>query len=151
MAGSEAAFSGTASSSDLLRFAFDRQLRQDLVEHRRQLPLGPSLAQVGDGLALEHGINGRDRLDPELGSDELVLVDVDLHQPDAAIGISGGDLLEDRRQLLARPAPFRPEIDDDELSHAWFDDVAPELLDRFLVGFAQSQSRHLYCLRTVPI
>ena len=75
---------------------------------------GPRRAEVGDELALEDGIDGRDRLDPELGRDELLLVDVDLDQVHAAVGIIGGDLFEHRRQLLARPAPFRPEIEDDE-------------------------------------
>ena len=93
-------------------------------------------------------IDGRDRLDAELGGDELLLVDIDLDQLDAAVGIIGGDLLEHRRQLLAGPAPFRPEIEDDERGHARLDDVAPEFLDRLALGLAQSQCRHFTCLRT---
>src|SRR3546814_19673954 len=56
-----------------LRFgALDGHLAQDLVEHRLQLRFGARLRQVGDELALEHRIDGGDRLDLELRADELV-------------------------------------------------------------------------------
>ena len=83
---------------------------------------------------LEHGVDGRDRLDLELRGDELVLVGVDLGQHHALVGIGGRDLLQQRRQRLARPAPLRPEIDDDEARHRRLDDVAAEALDGFLLG-----------------
>ena len=53
---------------------------------------------------------------------------------DAAVGIFGGDLLEHRRELLARPAPFGPEIEDDERGHRRLDDVVAELLYRLALG-----------------
>jgi hypothetical protein len=124
------AISGSISAFELLRFAFDRELGEDLVEDPGELPFGPRRGEVGDRLALEDRIDGRDRLDPELGGEHLVLVDVDLDQLDALVGIIAGDLLEDRPELLAGAAPFRPEIEDDERGHRRLDDVALERLER---------------------
>ena len=98
---------GSISAFQRLRLAFRRKLREQLVEGTRQLALGAILGEVGDRLALEHRIDGRHRLDAELGGDQLVLVDVDPRQGHALGGIIGGDLVEDRVQLLARPAPGR--------------------------------------------
>src|SRR3546814_8343636 len=44
--------------------------------------------------------------------------------------------------LLARPAPFGPEIQDDEAGHRRLDDVAPERLDGFLFLRVQAQCGH---------
>ena len=112
--------------------ALDRQLREQLIEHRLHLRFGPRAGQIGGELALEHRIDGRDRSHLELRGDELVLVGVDLGQHDALVGIIGRDFFQHRRQRLARPAPFRPEIDDDELGHRRLDDIAAKRLDRFL-------------------
>ena len=81
-----------------------------------QLRFAAGVGQVGDRLALEHRIDRRDRAHLELRGDELLLVDVDLGEHHALVGIFGGDLLQHRRQRLARPAPFGPEIEDHE---AW--------------------------------
>ena len=93
---------------ELLRLALDRQLGEDLVERAGQLAFGPRRGQVGDRLALEEGVDGRDRLDAELGGDELLLVDIDLDQLDAAIGIIGGDLLEHRRRAACTGRTIPP-------------------------------------------
>src|SRR3546814_6411513 len=42
----------------------------------------------------------------------------------------------------ARPAPFGPEIQDDEAGHRRLDDVAPERLDGFLFLRVQAQCGH---------
>ena len=76
----------------------------------------------------------------------LSLVDVDLGQHDALVGIVGGDLVEHRAKLLARPAPFGPEIEDDEAGHRRLDDVALEPLDRLPLVLAHAQSRHALLL-----
>src|SRR3546814_6812091 len=78
------------------------------------LAFGARIGQVRDRLALEDRIDGRDRLDLELARDEAIRIDVDLRQHDALVGIVGGDLFEHGGELLARPAPFCPEIQDDE-------------------------------------
>src|SRR3546814_2506752 len=93
-------------------------------------------------LALEDRIDGRDRLDLELARDEAIRIDVDLRQHDALVGIVGGDLFEHGGELLARPAPFGPEIQDDEAGHRRLDDVAPERLDGFLFLRVQAQCGH---------
>src|SRR5205085_56586 len=73
----------------------------------------------------------------------LVLVDVDLGKPDAFVGVIGSDLVEDRPELLARPAPVGPEIEDDERGHRGMDDLLLETLDRLALGFGETQRRHL--------
>jgi hypothetical protein len=107
-----------------------------------------SCVSVRAQLALIHGIDGRDRLDLELGRDELILVGVDLGQPHALRRIILRDLLDHRRQRLARPAPFRPEIDQHEAGHRRLDHVAAERLDGFAFGGAHSQGsqRSFLCL-----
>ena len=78
------------------------------------LDLGGGLGahEAVDRLAAHEGEDRRDRLHPELRRDPLVLVDVDLDQPHLALRL-GDRLLQRRPQRLARPAPGRPEIDDD--------------------------------------
>ena len=127
----------------LLRLALDRKLRQQLIEDSRELALRPGGSQIGDELALEQGIDGGDGLDAKLGGDGLVRVDIDLDQRHALRRIIGGDLFEDRGQLLAGPAPFGPEIEDDQPGHRRLDDVAPECLQRVLLGRAHTQRRHV--------
>src|SRR3546814_16704194 len=74
--------------------------------------------------------------------DEAIRIDVDLRQHDALVGIVGGDLFEHGGELLARPAPFGPEIQDDEAGHRRLDAVAPERLDGFLFLRVQAQCGH---------
>src|SRR3546814_6950939 len=72
------------------------------------------------------------RLDLKLTGDEAIRIDVDLHQRDPLVGIIRGDFFQHGAELLARPAPFGPEIENDEAGHRRFDDVAAE--DRKSVG-----------------
>ena len=72
--------------------------------------------------AIAEGIDRRQRLHAQLPGDARVLVDVDLHEPHLA-AVALDDLLEHRRQLLARPAPRRPEVDDDRHVARGLDDV----------------------------
>ena len=124
------------------RLALDRELREQLVENRLQLTFGARVGQVRDRLALKDRIDGRDRLDLELAGDEAIRIDVDLDQHNALVGIIRGDLFEHRTELLARAAPFGPEIEDDEAGHRGFDDVAAEGFDGFLFGGIQTERGH---------
>ena len=126
----------------LVTACLDRKLGEDLVERLLQLRFAAGIGQVGDRLALEHRIDGRDRLDLELGCNELFLVDIDLHQHHALVGIVGRNLFQQRGQRLAGPAPVGIEIEDDELRHRRFDDVLLEPLDCLLLVDAQSHARH---------
>ena len=72
------------------------------------------IGEVGDGLAAIDRVDGRDRLDAELRSEQLVLVDVDPGELHAFAGIIRGELLEHRRQLLAQRRAVGPEIEDDQ-------------------------------------
>src|SRR5665811_390696 len=58
--------------------------------------------------------------------DLRVLVDIELHQRDRALGRAHG-LLQDRRELLARAAPRCPEINQDRPLARSLDDVAHEI------------------------
>jgi hypothetical protein len=117
-------------------------LRQDLVEILLQLRFAARRGQVGHRLALEHRIDRGDRAHLELGGDELFLVHVDLGEDHALVGIFGGDLFQHRGQRLARAAPFRPEIEDDELGHRRFDDSLAEAVHRLLFVEVEAQACH---------
>ena len=81
---------------------------------------GCAPAKPGHRLAADEGIDRRHRLDAQLLGQLRVLVDVDLDQPDLALG-RAHQLLEHRRQLLARAAPGRPEIDQHRHCHRGLD------------------------------
>ena len=76
-------------------------------------------------LAVLEGNDGGNRLDPQLPRNLRVLINVHLDQLHlAASGLYG--LLQHGRELLARPAPGRPEIDEHRLRHRFRHDVLPE-------------------------
>ena len=102
------AISGSTCGGQVLRLALDRQLGEQLVEDALQLRFGAVAGEVGDRLALEEGVDGRDRLDPELGGDQLVLLDVDLGQHHALVGIVGRDLFEHRAEAACTARTIRP-------------------------------------------
>src|SRR5690606_7728109 len=56
---------------------------------------------------------GRDRADPEMTGERLLLVGVHLDEADVLVLF--GRLLEGRRERLAGTAPGRPEVDDDDV------------------------------------
>jgi hypothetical protein len=101
-----------------------------------------ALGQVGHRLALEHRIDRRDRAHLKLRGDELFLVDIDLGEDHALVGIVSGDLFQNRGQRLARPAPFGPEVEDDELGHRRFDDRLAEAVNRLLFVEVEAQACH---------
>ena len=75
----------------------------------------------GTGWPADERDDHRDRLRAEGLRELRVRVDVDLGEHEAAAGL-GDDLLEHGRELLARPAPLGPQVDDDrdgarELEH----------------------------------
>ena len=108
-----------------------------------QLRFGARRGQVGDRLALEHRIDRGDRAHLELRGDELLLVDIELGQHHALVGIFGGDLLEHRGQRLARPAPFGPEIEDHEAGPRGLDDILAEPVDRLLLVEVEAHACHV--------
>src|SRR3546814_10081738 len=61
---------------------------------------------------------------------------------DPLVGIIRGDFFQHGAELLARPAPFGPEIENDEAGHRRFDDVAAEGFDGFLFGGVQTKRGH---------
>src|SRR5216683_1587588 len=88
--------------------------------HRRgdpllQLLLGRGADLARGELALLEQHQGRDRHDAVFLRGRRVLVDVELDDLDLAVE-RACDLLERRRDHLARPAPFGPEIHHDRLA-----------------------------------
>src|SRR3546814_3143087 len=61
---------------------------------------------------------------------------------DPLVGIIRGDFFQHGAELLARPAPFGPEIENDEAGHRRFDDVAAEGFDSFLFSGIQTERGH---------
>ena len=96
------------------------------VDELLDLALGHRAHEAVDRPAAEEGIDRRDRLNAQLLGQHLVLVDVDLDELDRAIG--GLDhFLDGRLELLAGPAPRRPEIDDHRHRARRFEHVLGEL------------------------
>ena len=119
-----------AGVGQMLRL-LDRDLFRRRPERAREaldegldLALRQGAREAVDRLAVAERVDHRDRLDAQLLGELGALVDVDLDQPDLAAG--GLDhALEDRPELLAGPAPGRPEIDDHRLVARLLDDVLP--------------------------
>ena len=82
--------------------------------------------ELGDDVAVPERLHGRDAADAVLEREALVRVGVELRERDAR---GGGRLLEDRPERTARPAPLRPEVDDDRLAVRALDHLClPRLL-----------------------
>src|SRR6266851_2646841 len=84
-----------------------------------------SASWIGDGPAVLEGVDGGDRLDAHLLRDLGALVDVDLDHAHGAIGLAHR-LFQQWPELLARPAPRRPEIDHHGAVVRGVDDVGHE-------------------------
>ena len=85
---------------------------QQLGEDLAHLLLGHRAGEQRHGLAADEGDDHRDRLGAESLRELRVGIDIHLGEHQAAAEFED-DLLEDRAELLARPAPFGPQVDDD--------------------------------------
>jgi hypothetical protein len=118
-------------------FAADRALGQ-AIEERDHLAFGERAHEAVGRLAVDEGDHRRDRLDAHLARNRRMLVDVHLDQLDLALGRLD-HLLQHGRELLARPAPRRPEVDQHRLALRLLDHILHEalgggLLDETLRG-----------------
>ena len=86
--------------------------RAVLVEEGADLGLGQRADELGGDRAVLEQLDRGDAADALGPGDGLVLVGVELHELDPA-GVLGGELLEDRAEHAAGPAPRRPEVDQD--------------------------------------
>ena len=96
----------------------------DLLDETAQLGLGDRPGEAGDELALPDHEDDGDRLHLERLGEARVGVDVDLDEEPRA-RVLDGELLQERRELLARPAPLGPEVDDDGDLHGALDARRP--------------------------
>ena len=136
---------GVGGFQQILGFAADAVLGQPL-EEGGDLALRQRPHEAVGRLAVDEGDHGRDRLDAHLAGDRGVLVDIHLDELDLALGRFDG-LFEDGRELLARAAPRRPEIDQHRLALGFLDDVLDEslrrrVLDRRVRGCGSSLLQH---------
>ena len=97
------------------------------LDELAELALGQRAGEGVHRLAVAEGVDHGDRLDAELGRQFLVLVHVDLDQPDRA-AVLGDQLFQEGAELLAGAAPRRPEIDDDRHLPGGLDDIGAETL-----------------------
>ena len=127
-AASPSASAASAGFQQILGLAADAILGQPLQEGD-DLALRQRPHEAVGRLAVDEGDHRRDRLDAHLAGDRRMVVDVHLDELDLALGRLDG-LLQDRGELLARPAPGRPEIDQHRLALGFLDDVFDEGLRR---------------------
>ena len=115
-------------------------LAADLLDELGDLAFGDSAHEAVDRLAVLEGDDRRNGLDAELAGDRGMIVDVHLDQLDLAAG--GVDrLFELRRQLLAGPAPRRPEVDQHRLAARFLDDVGGESRGRRVLDQLRGRRR----------
>ena len=105
--GSSGAASATASTSGAAGAA---GLDAVVLEELAHLAFRQRAGEAVDDLAVLDQEHGRDRADLERRAELRLLVDIDLGQLERAV-VVGGEFLQDRAELLARPAPLGPEID----------------------------------------
>src|SRR5262249_42599098 len=98
----------------------------------------------GGGLAIGESDHCRNRLNAHLGRNRGMLIDIHLDELDLALRSLDG-LLQNRRELLARPTPGRPKIDQDWLALGFLDDVFHKGLRRRVLDqrFRSRRSRSL--------
>src|SRR3984957_18538174 len=124
------------------RFALDRP--DEPLDEAADLAFRQRADKSVHRLALVEGDDGWNRLDAELPRDLGGLVDVHLDQRNLATRV-GDSLLQRRRELLAWPAPRRPEIDQNRLARRRRQDIGAErgrrdLLDRTRLGLRRKRA-----------
>jgi hypothetical protein len=102
-----------------------RRLHADLFQDLAQFAFGQRARDRAEHLPVLDQHHGRHRTDLERRGEFLFLVDIDLGDEEGA-GVFGGELLEDRAEGLARPAPGRPEIHQHRHLQGALDDVGFE-------------------------
>ena len=134
---------GVGGFEQILGLAADAVFGQALQEGN-DLTFRDCPHEAVGGLAVDEGDHRRNRLDAHLARQGRVLVDVHLDELDLAL--RGADrFFEHRAELLARPAPRRPEIDQHRLALGFLDDVLDESLGRRVLddGFRRDVLRLL--------
>src|SRR5262249_54323040 len=128
----------------------------DALDESRHLAFRQRAEKTVDRLAVDEGEHCRDRLDAELPRNRGVLVDVHLDELYLALG-GAHDLFQHRTQLLARPAPFGPEIHQHRLALGFLDHVLDEGLGGRVLDHAAGgrrlpalQHRHFVRPSSVP-
>src|SRR5262249_53805377 len=141
---------------EVLFLASDTVLGQPLDEGD-DLALRQSTEEAVDRLAADESEDCRNRLDTELPRDRGVLVDVHLDELYLALG-GTNRFLQHRCELLAWPAPFRPEVHQDRLAFGFLDYIFDEALSGRVLDhhgarpwrFAALQHRHLVRPSSAP-
>ena len=105
-----------------VRFARRGHALGQLLDEGVDLAFRDRAHEAVGGLAVDEGDHGRDRLDSHLAGDRRMLVDVHLDELDLALGVADR-LFEHRRELAARAAPRRPEVDQHRLALRFLDHV----------------------------
>src|SRR3569833_2830078 len=116
------------SGKNFLRMIVTAVTPAQLLNESANLAFRERTHEPIDRLTVPKGVYGGYRLDAKLLRDLRVLVDVDLDETYRAVGLVHG-LLERGAQLLAGPAPRRPEIDDHGHGAAGVEHVGREGLD----------------------
>ncbi|MNN30727.1 hypothetical protein D3C81_1443850 [compost metagenome] len=114
-----------AQRQQLLDVGVDAGAAGQLVDEGLDLAVGNGALEAVDRLAVDEGVDGRDRLDPQLARIGRVGVDVDLDHLDRALRPAHG-LFQGGPEGPARAAPGGPEVDDDRLMFRGLDHVGHE-------------------------
>jgi len=114
-----------AQRQQLLDVGVDAFSAGQLVDEGLDLAVGNGALEAVDRLAVDEGVDGRDRLHPQLARIGRVGVDVDLDHLHRPLGGAHG-LLQRGAERPARAAPGRPEVDDDRLMLRGLDHVGHE-------------------------
>jgi hypothetical protein len=104
-----------------------RLRRQQRVEERVDRGARLRADELRDDAAVLERLHGGDALDPEGTRDRRVRVGVELRERDLALA-RADRLLQHGRELAARAAPRRPEVDDDGKRARALDDLRLEVL-----------------------